>query len=152
MEKAIKSNFLENIKSVYILKKVVDNILPLKLLSLIKYNRKNQNKLDIGINDYIKYYQRIKIEIIPFNKKEENIFINFPEENETFYHIYFNDNKNEIKRNYFTNEEKIKKIIIYIDKEINSLDSLFEGCDCIEKINFIKFNRDNITDMKNMFL
>ena len=84
MEKAIKSNFLENIKSVYILKKVVDNILPIKLLSLIKYNRKNQNKLDIGIDDYIKYYQRIKIEIIPFNKKEENILLIFQKKMKLF--------------------------------------------------------------------
>ena len=28
---------------------------------------------------------------------------------------------------------------------------LFYGCDCIEKINFIKFNRKNIVDMSYMF-
>jgi len=31
------------------------------------------------------------------------------EEERPFYHIYFNDNKENMSRNYFTKEDKVKK-------------------------------------------
>ena len=41
-------------------------------------------------------------------------FINM-NENEKYYHIYFNDNEEEIKRNYLKKNEKVAKIKILID-------------------------------------
>ena len=43
------------------------------------------------------------------------------------------------------------KIRIIIDYQIKSFKNLFKYCKCIEYINFIKFNRNNITNMSSMF-
>ena len=78
-------------------------------------------------------------------------FININEEDEKYYHIYFNDNKEEIKRNKINKEDKVRKIKIIIDSEIKSFYYLFYWCKCIESINFKKFFRKNITNMNSMF-
>ena len=113
----IIQNFLINIKSKYILKQIVDNIEEEKLLAIIQHNKTLQDKLDITINDY-EYYKKIEVEIIPIIKSYKNIFIEIPNRYASFYHIYFNEENNEIKRNYFTKNEKIKKIKIKIEKEV----------------------------------
>ena len=149
---SIKRNILNNIKSKYILKQILNDIKQNKSLKLIKCNKLLQNKLDIGIIDYKNYYELIEIEIYPQLKKEKNIFINILPKLKSHYHIYFNDNNaKEIKRNYFTKNDNIKKIKIVLDNEIKSFEKLFEYCSCIEKINFIKFNRKDINFMNNMF-
>ena len=48
---------------------------------------------------------------------------------------------------FIKGHEKIDKIKIIIDKEINSLEGLFKNCAEIEEINFIKFNRKDKTNM-----
>ena len=63
MEKV--KNYLKNIKSKYILKKIIGNISQKKLLYLIKNNKSIQKTLDIGIKDY-ENYLNIEIDIIPF--------------------------------------------------------------------------------------
>ena len=68
-----------------------------------------------------------------------------------YYHIYLDDSKNEIKRNYITKKDKFSKIKIIIDYEIKSLIELFKDCPFIYSINFIKFNRRDITNINNMF-
>ena len=93
----------------------------------------------------------IEIEIIPFNEADRNIFVNIKEDNKLYHHIYFNNNKEEIKRNYFTNDDNVNRIRIIIDKEIKSLNGLFKKCNCIKKINFIKFNKKDINDMSYTF-
>ena len=104
-------------------------------------------ELDKGIYD-----NQIEIEIIPNTSKEDkNYFIYIKKENESYYHIYFNGKKKEIKRNYYTKNDNIKKINIIMDKEIKSFKDLFFDCMCIEKINFIKFNRNDINNMNSMF-
>ena len=45
----------------------------------------------------------------------------------------------------------MSKIKIIIDEDIKSLHKLFNECKCIKKINFIKFNKNNIHDMSFMF-
>ena len=70
---------------------------------------------------------------------------------EKYYHIFFNDSKEEITRHYLTEKDKVNKIRIIIDYQVESLNGLFFGCHCIESINFIKFNRNNIINMNNMF-
>ena len=66
-------------------------------------------------------------------------FINISE-NVSNYHIYFNDNKEEIKREkreYILDSDNIKKIRIIIDNFVKSLSGLFRGCDVIKKISLI---------------
>ena len=50
------------------------------------------------------------------------------------YHIYFNNEKKEIKRNYFKENEKPSKIRLIIDMEVKSLQQLFINCDFISVI------------------
>ena len=77
-------------------------------------------------------------------------FINISEEDEKYYHIYFNDNKEEIKRKNINKNDEVRKIKIIIDSEIKSFSKLFYGCKWIESINFKKFLRKNITNMSCM--
>ena len=61
---------LKYIKSKYILKKITHHLTKGKLFKIINYNKLIQNKLDIGIIDYKKYYEQIEIELIPINKND----------------------------------------------------------------------------------
>ena len=45
----------------------------------------------------------------------------------------------------------MKKIKVIIEHKIESLSWLFSKCNIIKKINFIKFNRNNIKTMCGMF-
>ena len=136
MEKMKDNNLLNNVKSIYVLKQIFDNTKQKKLLYLIRYNKNTQNKLKIGINDY-KEFIKIKIEIFPFCRNDRNYIIDRKEKDKSYYHIYFNDDKNEINRDYFTRDDNIKKIKIVIDKEVKSFEKLFYGSswydNCIEK-------------------
>ena len=70
----------------------------------------------------------------------------------SYYHIYFNDNKEEIKNKYrIEQEDKVTKIKIIIDNQVTSFRKLFFNCKCIESIKFKKFYRNNITNMSHMF-
>ena len=150
----IKSvNKLENIKSNYILKKIFKNLEIQKSLKTVKYNNNIKKRLNINFNDVIEYlekYSPIELEIKPVNN-ESCKFINNKKEDEIYYHIYFNNSKKEIKRNYIKNDEKIKVIKIIIDYQITSLENLFYCCDFIESIYFKKFYRSNIINMSGMF-
>ena len=149
MKEGNKKCILLNIKSIYILKQILDNLYENKLLNLLRYNKLHQNKLNIDINIY-KKAAKIEIEIIPLDNYSSK-FINIPFKKEKFFHIYFNDNKEEIKRNYLIPEDNNpKKLKVIIDSEIVSLRNLFHRCP-IEKINFIKCNRYDINDMSYMF-
>ena len=127
---------LINIKSKFILKKIIQNIKETKMLNIIRYNKKYQNKLNIDINDY-KNKMKIIIELICSGPGK---FINRKELEH--FHIYINDNKEEIKsnkvnedNNYFY-EKNNNKITIIIDYEIKSFDELFKDCSNIRKISF----------------
>ena len=90
--------YFENLKSDYFLQKVFENIKRNKSLKIIKCNKKMQNRLNINIKDYKEYseiYTSIEIEIIPI-ENEYGKFINI-EGDKSYYHIYFNDDKKEIK-------------------------------------------------------
>ena len=124
-----------------------------KSLGIIKYNKKIQNRLNINIEDYKKYleiFTPIEIEIIP-KENIYGIFINIKKEEELFYHIYFNDSKEEIKKNKLSENDKVSIIKIKIDYQVKSFDNLFSGCNCVESIIFKKFYRNNITNMSGMF-
>ena len=115
----ISKNYLEIIKSKYILNKVFEYLHEKKLiLKIIKYNKKIQNRIDIDIKTYKEYselYTQIELEIIP--AKNKNVyFINFPEEEDkSNFHIYFDDNTEEQKNTYISKKEKVNKIKIIID-------------------------------------
>ena len=115
-----------NIKSKYILEKVFNNLKNGKTLNIVKYNENIKKRINININDYKEYsekYSSIEIEIKPVNKKYGK-FINIKKEEEIYYHIYFNNNKEEIKRNYIKEDEQIKIIRIKIDYQVKSFESL----------------------------
>ena len=84
-------------------------------------------------------------------KGEYGKFISINEEDKKYFHIYFNDNKEETKKTELNEEDKISKINIIIDYQIESFSELFFDCKCIEYINFKKFYRNNVTDMSSMF-
>ena len=147
--KTESEDLFKNLKSNYIFKKLFHNLLKKKSLDIIKYNKKIKERINISIKDYKEYseiYSSIEIEIKPVNNKYGN-FINM---NDKYYHIYFNDNKEEIKRNYLNENDNAEKLKIIIDHQIKSFKGLFQYCSDIEYIYFKKFYRNNITDMGYM--
>ena len=123
-------------------------------LELIRYNKNIKDRININVNDYkesSKIYSSIEMELIPVKKKFGKI-ISISKEDEKYYHIYFNNNSEEIKRNYFTKKDKVKKIKIKIDYQVKSFKYLFYFNQIIESIYFKKFFRNNITDMSDIFL
>ena len=143
-------NMYENIKSRYILKKIFNNIPKNKLLKIVKINKIIKQKLNIDINDY-KYFTEIEIEITPIQNKFGN-FINInSKEDEKYYHIYFDNNKEEIKRTYLKKGDNVSKINIIIAHQVNSFNGLFYKCIFNKSIYFKRFNRRNIINMSYMF-
>ena len=59
--------------------------------------------------------------------------------NESYFHIYFDEGKKEIKANYFTEDNKTLKIKIIIDYQVKSFEGFFDDSKYIESINFKKF-------------
>ena len=125
-----------------------------KRLIIVKINKKIQNRLNLSTKNYKVYsetFTSIEIEITP-TQNEYAKFININEEYKLFYHIYFNDNKEETKNKYEINkEDKVTKIKVIIDYQVESFKNLFLYCKCIESINFKKFYRNNISNMSGMF-
>ena len=153
LNKIKSKDVFKGLKSDYFLIKLFNNLLKKKSLDIIKYNKNIKERINISIKDYKEYseiYSSIEIEIKLVNNKY-GIFFNIDKENEKCYHIYLNDNKEEIKRNYANEDEKGAKFKIIIDYQIKSFIELFCFCDCVEYIYFKKFYRNNITNMGGMF-
>ena len=111
----IKNRF-ENLKESNVLQKIFDIISKKKSLLIVKYNKSLQQKLNLDFNDYKDFneiYSSIEIEITPVQNKY-GIFINYKEEEKNYYHIYFNNTKEEIKRNYLNEDDKISIINIFM--------------------------------------
>ena len=104
---------INEIKSKYILKRIFHILEPNKLFKIIKYRKSLQKRLDLNIKDYKEFGQIIiELEINKAKsslKKTLNYFINTAKYDKSYYHIYFDDNKEEIKRNYITLSDNIKK-------------------------------------------
>ena len=147
----------DKIKSNYIFKEMIKFIPKRKYLKIFIKNKKLQKKLNISIDTYIDYYNQIEIEIIPYmNRTGEFDYINKlininKERDESLYHIYLNENNEEIKRNYIYSNDEISKIKVIIDSEEKSLKEFFKKCHYIKEIKFIKFNRTDFTDYSSMF-
>ena len=153
IQKAKSKVYFENIKSDFILKKIFNIMKKNKFLDIIKYNKKLQKRFNLSINDYKDYFQLyspIEIELEIFRYNHGN-FINISNDEKEYYHIYFDDSKEEIKRNYFNKDDYVKNIKIIIDYQVKSFNELFAFCKCINSISFKKFHRTNITDTVKMF-
>ena len=97
-EKKRKIDLFSQIKSVFILKKLYD-IIETKKLSIVKYNKNIQNRINVNIKKYKEYleiYSTIEIEIILIKNKYDD-FININENEKLYYHTYINDSEGEIK-------------------------------------------------------
>ena len=154
-ESNTKSNsIIKNIKSEYFLQKIINNLQKIRSLDIIRYSKKIQKMFNITMKNYkdsSELYSSIKIELIPVGNKFGK-FINIPnKEEEKYYHIYFNNIKENINRIDLKENENIKKIEIKIDYQIKSLENLFYQCKCIKSIDFKQFNRNNINNMSSMF-
>ena len=120
-------NIFENLKSDYFLQKLFENLPKKKSLEILKYNKKIKNRLNINLNNYKEFseiYSLIELELIPVENQYGKFIDNYKKED--YIHIYFNDNKEEIKRNYLEKNEKVAKIKILIDYQIRSFEYLFE--------------------------
>ena len=101
-KKDIKSkDEFKNLKSDYFLQKIYNYLQSKKSLEIFKYNKKIQKRLNININNYKEYseiYSSIEIELIPV-KHSYCKFINIPENEKEYFHIYFDESQDEIKSN-----------------------------------------------------
>ena len=111
---------LLRIKSILIINKILWNLLKIRKLNLLKYNKNIKKRVKININDYEEELSQIEITII-FSGTKHGQFINFDETTEKYFHIYI-DNK-ELKKKEVDN--KIKELKIKIDYQIKSFSKLF---------------------------
>ena len=108
-----KNQFI-NLKSNYILKRLFGIMQTRLSLKIIKCNINIQKRLNININNYKDFSEKfssIELEIIPIQNKYGS-FIKIKEEDKKYFHIYFNDNKEEIKKTELYKEDKVSKINI----------------------------------------
>ena len=132
------------IRSKIILKSILQNTQQKKYMQLLKYNKILQKKLNISIIDY-KEYNQIEVELRVNKMWTFRRFINLIEKDKPHIHIFISNNKKkEYNRFFLKPGEKIVKLRILIDLEIKSFKGLFQYCDCIKEIKFIKFNRKDI--------
>ena len=133
-KKEVKANIISSkniynfIKSKYILQKIINNLNTKKSLKLIKYNKKIRNLLEIGLNNYRECSETqttIELEILP-KKDKYGKFININEREVSHYHIYFDECKEEKKRNNLSSDDKIQKIKIIVDYKVISFKGIFE--------------------------
>ena len=154
-KKVNRQSILDNVKSNYTLSKISGFFKKNKLLKIIQHNKEIQKRLNININNYIEYrdiYTKIELELIPKENRYGEIITPLNKADEKYYHIYFDDNKEERMRTFLDEKEKPKRIKLIIDYQIKSLKNLFSQCSFIESINFKRFYRNNIDDMSNMFM
>ena len=127
----LESDF-DSVKSKYILKQILDDLSQKKILEMVKYNKKIQERLDIKIDNYKEYcklYSSIEFELkINNDNLFDYKFINIKGD-ESYYHFYFNNNKKEEKRKTIT--DKDKKILIKINHQMKSFSELFAYHRCI---------------------
>ena len=109
---------LNNIKSSHILKIIFDNLNQKIALEIIQYNKKLQNRLNISINDYKKFYEIVEIEIVPADNKYGSFINILNQEEKSCHHIFFNDSREEIQRAYITKKDKVTSIKVVIDNPL----------------------------------
>ena len=143
IEKIKKENYLLILKLKEYEKKLNDNKEKLKLKDL------NDNKeiLDLIYDDYENI---IEIELNSNGNEvikiiNDNIF----DKDKTI--LLINNKKKEFRNIIESDKNKNYKIFILNKNKLKSLKEMFKNCKNITKINFIKFNTDNVEDMNSMF-
>ena len=155
MEKAhdyIDKNILKKLKSKFTLKVIFNFLDHKRKLKIINHNKNIQKKFGFNINDYKAIFQQVVIEM----DLMINIFTDFINiyniGDKAYIHVYFNDSEEEIKNKYnIIKTDNIIRIKIILDNKFNNFKGLFKDCKCIKKINFNKFNRNDVIDMSYMF-
>ena len=122
-----KKSKLENLKSVFIIKKIIEYTNFNRALKIIKYNKNIQKKFNFNLNTYKDYsYSKTPIEIeIKLAYNEYAKFINISGEDMKYYHIYFNNLNEEIKRTFLKDNEKVDCIKIKIEPQSNHSKNYF---------------------------
>ena len=122
-EQLKESKLFKNLKSDYFLRKIFDYIKDYNKLKILNYNKKIQKRINLNINNYKEYsqlYSNIEIELKLVGNKYGD-FIHILEENKKYYHIYFDNSKEEIKRYHINKNEKVKTIKIIINHQVKDL-------------------------------
>ena len=139
LENNKSKNYFENLKSDYFLQLIFSYFEIDKSLKIVKINKQIQRKLNSSIKDYKEFSETSPIEIeIILNKERISKFIGVIDGID-YYHIYFDNDKTEIKINSLKEDEKVSKIKVVLDYQIKSFEGLFEFCKDIKSINFKKF-------------
>ena len=132
ISKKDQTNGFDNLKSDYFLRKLFDILKENKSLNIIKYNKKLQKRLNISIDNY-KECSKIEIELklvdFEYDKLSNDKFINIPKKDKKYYHIYFDNSKEEIKKYNLEKNEKVKMIKIIINYQVKSFKELFKNCE-----------------------
>ena len=138
-----KNHLIKKIRCEYIVIQILEHLNKIRLMEISRYNKKYQKMFDIQKEDYKNESYKIEIEIIP-SSKEKGKFINIRKGHEEYFKIYFNNNRQEVKKTRIFKKDKVEKIKIIIDYKNNSFYGIFSDCKCIKKIKFLKFNRPDI--------
>ena len=95
--KLVKSNFdIKSLKCDYFWGIIFSYLSKKKSLKMVKFSKNMQKLINVSINDYKEYYlytqlsSPIEIEIIP-DKKISGYFINIPDKDKKYYHIYYDN-------------------------------------------------------------
>ena len=123
---------LESVKSVCIIRKILNNLERMKYFKIIKYNKQIQKRLNISPDDY-RDFSIIKIELIPIENKSGNFINIFNEEDRPYYHIYFDNDRKDKNRYYLKDDDNAKKIMIKIDSQVKSLRNLFNSSNVLNQ-------------------
>lgn len=110
------NNITRKIRSHYILNGIFGYLNQQSILEIIKYNKSLLNILNKNINDYIKEYKRIEIEII----LKDNIIPKI---------INFDNVEGNSLKSLFENPKTIKKMNFtkFTRKDIKNMNQLFSG-------------------------
>ena len=122
--KPYKNNLFKKIRSGVKLKQIFSCLEKKKTLKIIKYNNQIKRRLNLDYSDY-KPFCTIEIELFPIENKYGKFVNILNNDEEKYYHFYFNDSENEIKRNTINENDNVTKIKIILDYDIISLSKLF---------------------------
>ena len=96
------------VKSKYIVAIIFNHIDKLKMLNIIKYNKRLQSKMELTIKDY-KENAIIEIEIIPDENKFDSVMTNLKKNDQTYLRMYDNLDENpDINNNNTNSKVKVK--------------------------------------------
>lgn len=131
-----------------IYRKIKNQIILSKIFSFLSPNRE---KPIIHYSIFLrKILFKIEIEVVVHDNLYGK-FVNIKDKEKQKYHIFFDDNMNEIESTIIKKKDKVKKIKIISYSENKSLANLFKNCKIIKSIKFISCNRFDIENLSYLF-